>query len=136
MRNVLLEQTMTFVNRLLLMLAVYLLWRGHNEPGGGFIAGIMASIGYVFYAIVFGTDGARKRMIASPFTFIGLGLLTSVTSAFIPLLQGKAPLTGLWTEVVGVALGTPLLFDIGVFMVVFGIITAIVLTIIEVLEWN
>ena len=136
MKNVLLEQTVTFVKYLLLVLAVYLLWRGHNEPGGGFIAGIMASIGHVFYAIVYGSKVTRRKMIASPYTFIGMGLLTSVCSAFIPMFQNKAPLTGLWVEIGGVAMGTPLLFDIGVFMVVFGMITAIILTIIEVLEWN
>ncbi len=131
-----LEHTVVFINRLLIVLAIYLLWRGHNEPGGGFIAGIMAAIGYVFYAIIFGTEAARKKMILSPFSFIGIGLLTSVTSAFLPLLAGKAPLTGLWTEIGGIVLGTPLLFDVGVFLVVFGVINAIVLTIMEVLEWN
>lgn len=141
MRNVLLEQTVAFIYRFLILMALYLLWRGHNEPGGGFIAGIIAAIGNIFYAIVFGAGRARDKMIAQPFTFIGTGLLVSVGAAFLPVIQGLSPLTGLWLEIPlwgtqTLHLGSPLLFDIGVFCVVFGMITAIVLTIMEVMEWN
>ena len=69
-------------------------------------------------------------------TLIGAGLVTALVSGFIPMVQGKTFMTGVWTKVpvaMGEPLkvGTPLLFDLGVFMVVVGITLLMVLTLLE-----
>lgn len=141
LRTLVIVQIVTWIRRILILFAVILLLRGHNAPGGGFIGGIIAASGYVFYAIVFGSKATRKKLRVAPFTFIGTGLAAALFSALMPLALQMAPLTGLWAHfdlpLIGqLHIGTPLLFDSGVMLVVFGMINAIVLTIMDVMKWN
>lgn len=141
MRNIILEHIVKLFLLLMLVLALLLLVRGHNYPGGGFIAGIIASTGFIFYAIVFGSEKVKKMLFVGPQRWMGIGLLLVLISAMLPALQGKEVLTGLWLPesfpVLGpMHIGTPLLFDTGVFFVVSGVILTIVISIMEVLKWN
>lgn len=136
MRNLILERIVGLFLYVMVGFAIFLLLRGHNRPGGGFIAGIIAAAGFLLYGIVFGSEAVLKKLGANPRYIIGSGLLLTFGAAIIPMFLGNAPLTGLWFEVMGVPLGTPLLFDVGVFVLVVGIIVSIITNIMDVLKWN
>ena len=122
---------------LMLLFSVFLLWRGHNEPGGGFIGGLVAAAGIIVYGLAEGPAMMRKLLRVNPPTLVLIGLLTSVVSGLLPLLQDSAFLTGMWlffgaTETEkGLGLGTPLLFDVGVYLVVVGGVSGMVIALEE-----
>lgn len=134
--SLILQTATRFVFALLLLLSIFLLLRGHNEPGGGFIGGLVGAIAFVLYAIAFDVQAARAMLRIDPHVLIGSGLLMSAFAGIIPLFNDNAFLTGEWGyfQIPGLGetyLGTTLLFDIGVFMVVVGIALVIVLTLLE-----
>lgn len=121
---------------LLLLFSVFLFLRGHNEPGGGFVGGLMATGAIALYAMANGVDAARRVLRVPPRKFIGGGLLLGLGSGLIPVMFGRSFLTGLWTTVNvpgfgEVHLGTPLLFDLSVYCVVTGVTLVFVLTLLE-----
>ena len=122
---------------LMLLFSVFLLWRGHNEPGGGFIGGLVAAAGLIVYGLAEGPALMRKLLRFDPRTLVLIGLLTAIASGVLPLLQNSAFLTGLWVFIgatetdKGLALGTPLLFDIGVYLVVVGGVAGMVIALEE-----
>ncbi len=115
---------------LLLVVSWVLLTRGHHEPGGGFVGGLVAAAAVVFFALVFGEDEARRRLPLEPLRLAGVGLLLALLSGVPAALSGRPFLSGLWLDLalpaVGKA-GTPLMFDVGVYLVVVGIATALLL---------
>jgi multisubunit Na+/H+ antiporter MnhB subunit len=141
LRNIILEKIVSLFMRVMVIFSVYLLLRGHNNPGGGFIGGIIASTGFIFYAIIFGTDSLQKVIKIKPQSFIGIGLFLVLIAALLPTFFATEMLTGLWVKaeipVLGTLhAGTPLIFDTGVYVVVIGVILTIVISIMEVLQWN
>ncbi|MFK7858533.1 MAG: Na+/H+ antiporter subunit B [Granulosicoccus sp.] len=122
---------------LMLLFSVFLLWRGHNEPGGGFIGGLVAAAAIIVYGLAEGPALMRKLLRVDPRSLVLVGLLTAVVSGILPLLQDSAFLTGMWlfigaTETdKGLALGTPLIFDIGVYLVVVGGVAGMVIALEE-----
>ena len=118
---------------LMFLFSLFLLWRGHNEPGGGFIGGLVAAAGLIVYGLAEGPELMRKLLRVDPRTLVLVGLLTAILSGILPLLQNSAFLTGLWVFIgatetdKGLALGTPLLFDIGVYLVVVGGVAGMVI---------
>jgi multicomponent Na+:H+ antiporter subunit B len=115
-----------------LLFSVFLLFRGHNLPGGGFVGGLVAASGFTLYALAQGPEAVRKALRLSLKSLVGIGLLLAVLSGMIAVGAGGAFLTGLWTylrvgQEIDLHLGTPLIFDIGVFFVVFGTVLTIVL---------
>ena len=120
---------------LLLVFAVFLLLRGHNEPGGGFVGGLVVASSFVLYSLAFGVDASRRALLVSPSTLLGVGPLVALTSGLPAVLMGRPFLTAQWAELsVGgtvVAVGTPLVFDVGVFLAVIGVVLTIVFTLAE-----
>ena len=120
---------------LLLLFAVFLLLRGHNQPGGGFVGGLLVAASFVLYSIAFGVDAARRALLVRPSTLLGVGLLAAFVSGLPAVVAGHAFMTALWTTVaVGsmvIAVGTPLVFDVGVFLAVIGVVLTIVFTLAE-----
>jgi multicomponent Na+:H+ antiporter subunit A len=106
---------------LLLLFALFLMLRGHNEPGGGFVGGLVAAAAFSLYAIAFGVPNATRALPVSPLTLLGAGLLVAVASGIPAALRGQPFLTAVWM-LDPVTLGTPLLFDLGVFLVVTGVV--------------
>jgi multicomponent Na+:H+ antiporter subunit B len=105
---------------LLLLFAVFLLLRGHNEPGGGFVGGLVAAAAFALYAIAFGVERARRALLVKPMTLLGTGLLVALASDVPAVLVGQPFMTAQWS--LGfVTAGTPMVFDIGVFLVVSGV---------------
>ena len=121
---------------LLLLFAVFLLLRGHNQPGGGFVGGLVVASSFVLYSIAFGVDAGRRALLVRPATLLGAGLLVALMSGLPAVITGRAFMTALWTELplgpTTVAIGTPLLFDVGVFLAVIGVVLTIVFTLAEV----
>jgi multicomponent Na+:H+ antiporter subunit A len=118
--SLLLQQGMRPLAALLLAAALLLLWRGHNLPGGGFIGGLIAACGMTLLLLTFGNGNSPRPYAIDPSRLIGLGLGCAAGAGVLGLLAGKAFLGGLWWFPAGLPLGTPLLFDIGVFLTVFG----------------
>lgn len=117
---------------LLLLFSVFMLWRGHNEPGGGFIGGLIGATGFILYAIACGADATREALRVRP-EFIAMGgLATSLIAGLISAPFGDAFLTGQWLFLggsegeKGFPISTVLLFDIGVYAVVMGSALSIV----------
>lgn len=138
MTSLILRTATHFMLPLLLLFSVFLLVRGHNEPGGGFSGGLVASAAFVLYALAFGVPTARFAMRANPRLLIGAGLLVALGSGVLGLFRGQAFMShrDFWTAVsvpgVGrVELGTPLLFDLGVYLVVVGVTMTIMLRLAE-----
>jgi multicomponent Na+:H+ antiporter subunit B len=121
---------------LLLLFALFLLFRGHNQPGGGFVAGLVVASSFILYAIAFGVEAGRRALLVDPSTLLGSGLLVAVGSGIPGWFSGRAFMSAVWTQLrLGTAvadLGTPLLFDAGVFLAVIGVVLTIVFTLAEV----
>jgi len=116
---------------LLLMLSLFLLWRGHNEPGGGFIGGLVAASAAALQGIAFGPAAARRMLVMPPIAVAGLGLAAALLSILPSALAGLPPMAAIWAKIelgggAVLPLGTPLLFDIGVFLIVVGSIVALI----------
>lgn len=122
---------------LMLLFSLFLLWRGHNEPGGGFIGGLVAAAGLVVYGLAEGSHSMRLILRADPRAIALSGLLLAVLAGLMPVVMGADFLTGLWLFIgatptdKGLALGTPLMFDIGVYLAVVGGVVGMVIAIEE-----
>lgn len=119
----------SFLFFLINLFAFYLLLRGHNLPGGGFIGGLGSALSFVLLSLAHGVQAAQRMLRVDPVRIAACGLLLAIATGAVPLLWGEAFLKHYnfkWqgVPVLGnVAIGTPLLFDIGVFLVVVGVTT-------------
>jgi multicomponent Na+:H+ antiporter subunit B len=133
-RSSILATAVRYLLPLQLLFAFFVLARGHNEPGGGFIAGLVVAAAFALYAIAEDVAAVRAIMRFSPRTFIAAGLLVALASTLPALLANKPFMTGLWSSVqipvIG-KLGTPFLFDVGVFLTVVGVTLLIILSLME-----
>jgi|DewCreStandDraft_5_1066085.scaffolds.fasta_scaffold00372_35 multicomponent Na+:H+ antiporter subunit B len=116
---------------LLLLFSIFLLLRGHHAPGGGFVGGLVAAAVVALYALAYGATAAHRLLRLSPRGLIAAGLLTALGSGLVGPLTGAPFLTGRWIKVGHLELGTPLLFDVGVYLVVIGVTLWIILTLAE-----
>ena len=123
MKSLILSTTARALLPLLLLFSLFQLVRGHNEPGGGFIGGLVAAAAFVLYAIAYNVPAARKALRISPRVLIAVGLFVALGSGIVSLFLGQPFLTGQWGStplpIIG-KLGTPLVFDVGVFLTVVG----------------
>lgn len=132
MKSSILQTASMYLLPILLLFSVFLLLRGHYYPGGGFVGGLVASIAFVLHSFAHGTDSTMKILRYKPLTLIPVGLITAAVSMFLPVLFGLPVMTGLWmTEPIPVIglIGTALLFDLGVYLVVIGVVLTILFTI-------
>lgn len=130
----LLSITSNILLPLLIVFSVYLLMRGHNEPGGGFVGGLVASSAFTLYIIANGVELARKKLWVNPRLLILAGITTMVASGMISFFSGKPLMTALWLDqplpVLG-KVGTPIIFDLGVYLLVTGITLMIIFSLAE-----
>jgi len=126
MNSLILRTATRLLIAVLLLLSVFLLLRGHDLPGGGFIGGLLAASALALYAIAYGYEAAAKVLRVPPQLVMGLGLAMSLTAGLAGALVGREVLTGLWwIRDLGrfeLKLSTPLMFDIGVYLVVIGVV--------------
>lgn len=112
---------------LALLFSLVLLWRGHNEPGGGFVGGLVAAAGFIVHALPRGRDALLGVLRWPPISIAATGLLLALVSGVPALLDLKPFLTHQWKVWDnGFALGSALLFDIGVYLAVLGSVCAFV----------
>ncbi len=104
----------------LIVLSVLIFWRGHNAPGGGFIAALVAAVAVSLVYLsrpedrAVGTPRLNLGLVAGGvITALGSGLLGYTSSSFLEPLS---------TYVVGIYVGTSLLFDVGVYIAVLGLV--------------
>ena len=120
---------------LLLLFAVFLLLRGHNQPGGGFVGGLVVAASFVLYSIAFSVEAARRALLVRSSTLLGIGLLVALVSGLPAVVLGQPFMTSQWTTIAlgstKLDVGTPLVFDIGVFLAVVGVVLTIVFTLTE-----
>jgi multicomponent Na+:H+ antiporter subunit B len=115
---------------LLLLFALFLLLRGHNEPGGGFVGGLVVAAAFALHAIAYGVAASRRALVVQPSTLLGAGLLVALLSGLLAVIVGQPFLTSQWITI-GITLGTPLIFDVGVFLVVIGVVLTMTFTLAE-----
>ena len=124
MSSVIVQTASRAIEPLLLLLSIYLLLAGHDEPGGGFVGGLVAAGALTLHTIAFGVASARRALRADPRTFAGVGLVVALAAVWAGAAAGVPPMTGLWVDLPAgspmKAIGTPVLFDAGVFLVVLG----------------
>ena len=120
---------------LLLLFAVFLLLRGHNQPGGGFVGGLVVASSFVLYSLAFGVDAARRALLVRPSMLLGSGLLVALVSGVPSVIDGRPFMSAVWTTFESgstvIHVGTPLVFDVGVFLAVIGVVLTIVFTLAE-----
>lgn len=134
MNSLILKVMTSALTPLLLMFSVYLLLRGHNSPGGGFAGGLIAASMLILFALVFGVRKTRRALRVSPEALLIIGLAIALLSGLVGWLTGGELLQAWWysreVEIIK-HLGTPLVFDLGVYLTVIGAMLTIVLTLIE-----
>ncbi|MBU6349489.1 MAG: Na(+)/H(+) antiporter subunit B [Chloroflexi bacterium] len=122
---------------ILLLIAIFLFLRGHDLPGGGFIAGLVAAAAIELTILALGSAATRDRYGPWLAPLLGIGLMVAVTAALIGMAGGGFFL-GRWIqfEVAGetLKLGTPQLFDLGVMLVVVGMAVTYLLRLSEAAE--
>jgi multicomponent Na+:H+ antiporter subunit B len=118
----------------MLLFSLFLLVRGHNEPGGGFVGGLVAATALALVLLAEGLEAARRLLRVDPLAFVAGGLAIALASGLPPLVRGWPYMTGLWLKVplpvIG-KIGSPVVFDAGVYLVVLGIVLAILFALAE-----
>jgi multicomponent Na+:H+ antiporter subunit B len=124
-----------YLTALMVLFSVFVLLRGHNQPGGGFIGGLIAASAFAIQGIAKGVASVRRALWFDPITIAAAGLALACLAGILSMFNDVPFMTALWvfphmfgTEV---ALSTPMMFDTGVFLVVTGSITAIALALEE-----
>ena len=120
---------------IMVVFSVFVLLRGHNEPGGGFIGGLIAASAIAIYGIAAGVEEVRKALKFDPIGIAGFGVFIASFAGLLSYIYQVPFLTGLWAyiDIDGqkIALSTPMLFDIGVYFAVLGTISTIALALEE-----
>lgn len=137
MKTTILSTAVRYLTPLLILFSFFLLLRGHNEPGGGFVGGLVAASTFALLLIAEGVERAKAALQFEPLSFITAGLAIATGSGLIGLFAGQEFLKGFWMkEIIPIIgkFGTPFLFDIGVYFVVLGISLKIIFSLAEGVE--
>jgi multicomponent Na+:H+ antiporter subunit A len=110
-----------------MLTSLWLLFAGHNQPGGGFVGGLLAGAAITLRYIAGGVDEVRGHSRFRPWTVLGLGLVIATITATTPLLLGESVLEVAYSswQIAGlgqVALSSALAFDAGVYLAVIGMV--------------
>ncbi|MDR4503799.1 MAG: Na+/H+ antiporter subunit B [Candidatus Scalindua sp.] len=136
MDSIILRTAARYLMPIFLLFSVIILLRGHNAPGGGFIGGLLAAGAFVFYAIAHGVAEASRKLLIAPYTLIAIGLLVAFGSSIRSFFNDQPFMSSEWSVLnmpwLGkLPIGTPLVFDAGVYLVVIGVTTTIVFSLAE-----
>lgn len=116
---------------IMLAVSVFILFRGHNEPGGGFVGGLMAAAAFATLVLANGVEAARRVLRIHPVVLMGIGLAMAVLSGLPGLITHASFLAHWWIELGSAHLGTATIFDLGVYFVVLGGILCLVFRLYE-----
>jgi multicomponent Na+:H+ antiporter subunit B len=108
----------------ILALSVFVFWRGHNEPGGGFIGGLLAAAAFALLEKAEGRARAARALRVAPQSLAAFGLGCALAAGVWGGLQAGSFLRGMWPlyDAYGLPFGSIFLFDLGVYFVVLGTI--------------
>lgn len=115
------------------IISIYLLLRGHNLPGGGFIGGLMTGISFILLGLVRGWEELQRELPLPPLRLATFGLVMAIATGAAPMLFGKPFMTQYTVHLPEIPffgelhVGTPLVFDIGVFLLVSCITVKLVI---------
>jgi multicomponent Na+:H+ antiporter subunit A len=126
-RSLIAEVSVTLLFHSILVLSLYFLFAGHNQPGGGFVGGLVAGSAVALRYVVGGIDDVRSLTRVPPWGVLGTGLCLSSITATVPLLLGRSLLehddVGGTLPLLGTVKATTALpFDVGVYLVVVGVV--------------
>ncbi|MBN2486983.1 MAG: hypothetical protein JXB34_13490 [Bacteroidales bacterium] len=127
MNSIILQLAEKYIRWIFLIFSVIVLIRGHNQPGGGFIAGLLAGLAIIFKGFAFTPGHVNPKLENRSQILIGAGIL-AIALSFIPsVLFGQPFMQGSWfifslPAIGSVKAGTPFLFDIGVFLAITGVV--------------
>lgn len=124
---------------LILLVSLWVLLRGHQEPGGGFIGGLIAVSATVLWAVAHDTQAARRRLpFGDPLWLAAIGVLLAMLAGVPGWLGGHAFLTHQWLTLMpdglDLTVSTVMLFDIGIFLGVWGALAGYALALLAVEE--
>jgi multicomponent Na+:H+ antiporter subunit B len=133
MTSIILRTATNYMFPPLLVFSVYILLRGHHFPGGGFVGGLFAGSAFALYALAYTVADARKVLRIDPRDITAAGLAVALLSGILPLFFDHTFMTGSWWKVplpsgAFLDIGTPLIFDCGVYLVVLGVLLTLVFT--------
>ena len=116
---------MNWLFPVIIVIATFMLLRGHDLPGGGFIAGIVMSLGFILQYLAGGTRWVEERLRILPVLWIGWGLLLALLTGLGAMVLGQPFLTSAfaYADLPGIGkvpMATALIFDLGVFALVVG----------------
>ena len=135
MKSVIFRTAAPFIVSVMVLFSIFVLLRGHNEPGGGFIGGLIAVAALSIYGIAFGVETVRRAIVFHPLAIAGAGLLLATLSGLLSMVFHVPFMSGLWVYPVilgqEVPLSSVMSFDIGVYLVVVGAVTSIALSLEE-----
>ena len=132
-RSVILETVVRLVFHTVLVFSLYLLFAGHNQPGGGFVGGLVGGLAFVLLHLASGGDALQRAVRVEPTLPLGVGVVVAAATGMVPwLFDGQflesayrtydLPLLG------AVKLTSPLAFDTGVYLVVVGLVLVVLRT--------
>ena len=132
-RSVVLETAVRLVFHTVLVFSLYLLFAGHNQPGGGFVGGLVAGCSFVLRYIAGGRSALRAAVPVDPGVPLGLGLVLAAGTGIAALVVGGQFLESgkvmLDLPVLGTIKATSALpFDAGVYLVVIGLVLGVLRT--------
>lgn len=141
MNSVLLQIATKYLKWILVVFALIALFRGHNHPGGGFIGGLLIGLSVVFQSLTSNAQTAKDKLKIQPEGYISLGLLFILISTLPGLFLKNIFMTGVWFSIpfplLGeLKIGTPFVFDIGVFLAVIGVTLLFFFTFNKVAKWK
>lgn len=135
MKDVILRTAARLLSPVMVIFSLFLLLRGHNDPGGGFSGGLVAAAACSLWAFAFGVASLREGLHVDPHSFLGGGILMALAAGLAGMFVGEPFLTGQWRGIDLAAfnfkLGTPLLFDAGVYVAVLGATLLIIFGLME-----
>jgi multicomponent Na+:H+ antiporter subunit A len=129
-RSLILDVSVRLLYPSIIVLSLYFLFAGHNQPGGGFVGGLAAAAAISLRYVAGGVGAVRRSFRLQPWTILGLGLALSVGTAIFPMLLGGAILEHgtlkLHPPLLGdVKVTSALPFDVGVYAIVIGLVLMI-----------
>lgn len=130
MNSLILRTLAPSITFLMIVFSVFITLRGHNAPGGGFIGGLLAASGIALYALAFGVEPTRRLLRLHPLSIAAAGLVLAAVSGLVSALYGVPYMTGLWFDI-GIDVSTVMSFDLGVYLVVSGAFSSILLALQE-----
>jgi multisubunit Na+/H+ antiporter MnhB subunit len=132
MNSVLLQLTSSYLKYILYILAAWFFFKGHNKPGGGFIAGLLISSAVMINMLAYGASHVKRNMTFKPLNLAVTGVIIAMGISLVPVFLGLPFMQALWLPHMELPLlgslhiGTPLIFDAGVLMTVIGFVVSVI----------